>query len=283
MPVPQEDTARSGRLAPAIDKLRRDGVPMVLFALIVGAKVYSLWRYLESHPALWYLLRRLGDIDADGPGALYYLANQLSYVLYFAIAIAFDALVFYSFVVRSAAKSGPRGVWENVFPLITVFVPVIGFTLLGLPAVRQSLPGYSPATLDWLRSITPAYGFYLTMTGLALGCTGAAFSIWVLSHLKRSFGLRVAVRSLVTDGPYARVRHPLYLGEIVHIGGIAVLSATPVGLWLFAAAVVLQLVRAKIEERKFLQALPEYAAYQARTGFLWPRWGPAHRTEPGQP
>jgi protein-S-isoprenylcysteine O-methyltransferase Ste14 len=26
-----------------------------------------------------------------------------------------------------------------------------------------------------------------------------------------------------------------------------------------------------MEERKFLRTLPEYAAYKARTGFLWPR------------
>ena len=263
------------------DKLKRDGAPMVLFALIVGAKVYSLWLYVQSHAPLWHMLTAIGDLQAEGPGSLYYLVNQLSYVLYFTTAIAFDALVFYSFVVRGEARSRPQGVWENVFPLVTVFVPVIGFTLLGLPAVRQVLPGYSPAALAWLESITPLYGFYMNVIGFALGFTGAAFSIWSLSHLKRSFGLRAAVRTLVTDGPYARVRHPLYLGEILHLGGIAILSAKPIGLWLYAAAVTLQVARAKIEERKFLRTLPEYAAYQARTAFLWPRLRPGHRLGDG--
>jgi protein-S-isoprenylcysteine O-methyltransferase Ste14 len=258
-------------------KLKRDGGPIVLFAVIVGAKVYSLWMYLSGHPQLWQLLRGIEDIDTYGPGAAYYLTNQLSYVLYFVTAIAFDALVFYSFIVRSEAKRRPEGLWENVFPLITVFVPVIGFTLLALPEVRQRLPGYSPETLAWLRSITPRYGFYMTMIGFVLGFLGAVFSIWALSYLRRSFGLRTAVRTLVTSGPYARIRHPLYLGEIVHIFGIAILSATPVGLWLFVTSVALQVVRAKIEERKFLRNLPEYAAYQARTGFLWPQLGLSFR------
>jgi len=263
------------------DKLKRDGVPILLFALIVGAKVYALWLYLRSHVPAWELLLSVGDVPAQGPGSLYQFIDELSYVLYFVTAIAFDALVFLSFVVRTEARSQPQGASEHVFPLITVFIPVIGFTLLGLPAVRQHLPGYSPATLAWLESVTPLYGFYLNVIGFALGFTGAAFSIWAVSHLRRSFGLRAAVRTLVTHGPYARIRHPLYLGEIIHVGGIAILSAKPVGLWLFAASVALQVVRAKIEERKFLRTLPEYAAYRARTGFLWPALRPTHQPRRG--
>lgn len=253
------------------EKLKADAAPIVVFALIVATKVYSLWVYLSGNPQLWRLLGDLDRLDTYGSAAGYFLVNELSYVLYFVTAIAFDALVFYSFIVRGAAKSRPQGPWENLFPLFTVFVPVIGFTLLFVPQVRQHLPGYSPETIAFLRGLTPLYGFFITMLGFALGFVGAAFSIWAISHLKRSFGLRTAVRTLVTDGPYRRIRHPLYVGEIVHVLGIAILSATPVGLWLFVFAVALQVVRARIEERKFLRTLPEYADYMKRTGFLWPR------------
>jgi len=252
-------------------KLKRDGAPIVVFGIIVSGKLYSLWVYLTGNPNLWLMLRDIGNIDEYGRGAGYYLTNELSYLLYFVTAIAFDALVFYSFIVRSEAKSRPEGPWENLFPLITVFVPVIGFTLLFFPQVRQYVPGYSPETLAMLKQITPMYGFYKNLLGVTIGFAGAALSIWAISHLKKSFGLRAAVRTLVTRGPYARIRHPLYVGEIVHIFGIAILSGTPVGLYLFAAAVVLQVTRARIEERKFLRTLPEYAEYMRQTGFLWPR------------
>jgi protein-S-isoprenylcysteine O-methyltransferase Ste14 len=253
------------------EKLKADGPPIVLFALIVGAKAYSLWTYLVGNPQLWTLLKDIDQLDAYGPAVSYYLTSQVSYVLYFVTALAFDALVFYSFIVRGQAKSRPQGVAENVLPLVTVFVPVIGFTLLFLPQVRQIVPGYSPQTLEALAGVTPLFGFYLNMAGFLLGFAGAAFSIWSISYLKRSFGLRAAIRTLVTSGPYARIRHPLYLGEIVHILGIAVLAGTPVALYLFAGALVLQVLRAKVEERKFLRTIPEYARYKARTGFLWPR------------
>ena len=40
----------------------------------------------------------------------------------------------------------------------------------------------------------------------------------------------------------------------------------------FAVALALQLGRARIEERKFLRTVPEYAEYRRTTGFLWPRF-----------
>lgn len=252
-------------------KFRTDGPPIVFFGVVVAAKIYSLWIYMSGNQDAWAMLRNIGSIDLYGHGAAFFLTDKLSSLLYFVTAVAFDALVLYSFIVRGEAKKRPEGVWENLFPLITVFVPVIGFTLLFVPQVRQHVPGYSVETLGMLRDITPMYGFYAKMLGLTIGFVGAALSIWSISYLKRSFGLRTAVRTLVTRGPYARIRHPLYVGELLHIFGIAILSAKPIGLYLFVFAVVLQVVRARIEERKFLRALPEYETYMAHTGFLWPR------------
>jgi protein-S-isoprenylcysteine O-methyltransferase Ste14 len=255
------------------EKLKADGLAIALFAVIVGGKLYSLWTYLTGNPALFAMLKDVGSVDAYGPGAAMYLTSGMSYLLYFVTATAFDALVLYSFVVRGAAKSRPEGLVENVLPLVTVFVPVIGFTLLFFPQVRAQVPGYSQETIETLAALSPNFGFYLNLIGFGLGFVGAVFSIWSISYLKRSFGLRAAVRTLVTTGPYRRIRHPLYLGEIVHIFGIAILSGTPIGLYLFAAALVLQVLRAKVEERKFLRTLPEYADYKRRTGFLWPKLG----------
>ncbi len=255
------------------DKIRRDWAPILFFGCVVAAKTYSLIVYLTSNQDLWGLLGDVGHLDEYGPGAGFYLTGGLSYIMYFTTALAFDALVFFSFIARVKAKEPPKGFWENIFPLITVFVPVIGFTLLFIPEIRQLVPGYSEATVTRMKALTPLFPFYMAMAGLLAGFIGAAFSIWALSYLRRSFGLRTAVRELVTHGPYRWARHPLYAGEIVHIFGIALLSGTPYGLYLFAVAVALQVARAKIEERKFLRTLPEYRAYRDATGFLWPRLG----------
>jgi protein-S-isoprenylcysteine O-methyltransferase Ste14 len=256
---------------PAQKDWRVDIAPLTFFAIIVAAKTFYLIGYIGDSDKLWDLLSDDAQRQAMGGALSYYLTGQFSYLAYYIVSTAFDALVFYSLLVRRGAKQRPKGFWENIFPLITVFVPVAGFALMFVPQVRAVLPAYPEPWLQKMAEMTPAFPFYMNLAGLLIGLFGAAFSIWAIMHLRASFGLRTAVRELVTSGPYSRIRHPLYFGEIIHIFGVAILAATPAALYLFGLAVALQAVRAKIEERKFLATVPEYAAFQRRTGFLWPR------------
>ena len=250
---------------------RVDLAPLLFFAALIALKTHYLVGYIAGSGQLWEIIGDAEQRQAMGPSAAYFMTGQFSHIAYYATALAFDALVFYSLLVRRGAKERPKGFWENIFPLLTVFVPVTGFTLMFLPQVRAMLPPYPEALMRSLYEITPAFAYYINLSGLLIGLFGAAFSIWAIAHLKASFGLRTAVRELVTSGPYRRIRHPLYFGEIIHILGIAILAATPAALYLFVVAVALQAVRAKIEERKFLATVPEYAEFQRNTGFLWPK------------
>ncbi len=250
---------------------RVDIAPLLFFAAVVALKTYYLIGYLGQANELVAMITG-GKAEGSMEGGMaYYLTGQFSHLGYYATALAFDALVLYSLLVRREAKARPKGFWENIFPLITVFVPVLGFALMFIPAIRAQLPGYPEAFLERMIALTPAFPFYMNMAGLTIGLFGALFSIWSIRHLRASFGLRTAVRELVTTGPYSRIRHPLYFGEIIHIFGVAILAATPAALYLFVVAVILQAIRAKIEERKFLATVPEYAAFQRNTGFLWPK------------
>lgn len=250
---------------------RVDIAPLLFFAVVIAAKTYYLVGYVAGNDPLWALLSDPQQRAAAGEAAGYYLTGQFSHIGYYTVSLAFDALVFFSLLVRRGARERPQGFWENIFPLITVFVPVTGFTLMFFPEVRAQLPGYPEAFLRDMQTRWPAFPFYMNLAGLFVGLAGAAFSIWAIAHLRASFGLRTAVRELVTTGPYRRIRHPLYFGEIVHMLGVAILAATPAALLLYAVAVGLQAVRAKIEERKFLATVPAYAAFRRQTGFLWPK------------
>ena len=64
-----------------------------------------------------------------------------------------------------------------------------------------------------------SYALYLISLLLLIG--GVVFSIYALLVLGRSISLLPEARRLVTRGPYALVRHPLYLGEMVAVAGIA--------------------------------------------------------------
>ncbi|MEJ2156465.1 MAG: hypothetical protein P8X96_14090 [Desulfobacteraceae bacterium] len=65
--------------------------------------------------------------------------------------------------------------------------------------------------------------------------------------------------------------HPLYTGHFIMFFGSLLLRLHPVSVMLYLSFCVGQVLRARIEERKLMQAFPEYALYQKRTGMFVPR------------
>jgi protein-S-isoprenylcysteine O-methyltransferase Ste14 len=107
--------------------------------------------------------------------------------------------------------------------------------------------------------------------GLVLSVIGYSIAIWALLHLGRSFAILVSVRKLVSSGPYAYVRHPIYLGYVIDLCGL-VLANTCLGmLGLGAGFVMLLVIRAQMEEEMLGEADEGYRNYISRTGFLLPR------------
>ena len=110
---------------------------------------------------------------------------------------------------------------------------------------------------------------YLASLFLIIG--GTVFAICAGLVLGRSISILPEARRLVIWGPYALVRHPLYLGEIIAIVGVALQYLSAWALLLLALVCAIQLQRMKNEERVLLQVFPEYGDYMARTARLVPR------------
>jgi protein-S-isoprenylcysteine O-methyltransferase Ste14 len=74
----------------------------------------------------------------------------------------------------------------------------------------------------------------------------------------------------VVSGPYAFVRHPLYLGEFIVIFGTALQHSMPWSLLLLGVQYMFQFERMRNEERVLARAFPNYTDYMARTARLLP-------------
>jgi protein-S-isoprenylcysteine O-methyltransferase Ste14 len=109
-----------------------------------------------------------------------------------------------------------------------------------------------------------------TVPGAVLGVVGLLLSAISLACLGRCFGVFPEVRGLVTRGPYAFVRHPLYLSEIIASLGGLLTALSPLALGVFLVFVALQYRRATYEERVLGAMFPEYAAYSRRTWRILP-------------
>ena len=97
-----------------------------------------------------------------------------------------------------------------------------------------------------------------------IGC-GSLCSIFIVSRLGKSFSILPEARRLVTSGPYAFARHPLYAAEMLTIAGTAIQYQQPWAVLLAVAVIALQVTRSIFEERVLLEAFPDYGAYRART------------------
>ncbi|HXR94387.1 MAG TPA: methyltransferase, partial [Rhizomicrobium sp.] len=86
----------------------------------------------------------------------------------------------------------------------------------------------------------------------------------VLGQLGKAFSIMPEARLLVTGGPYAWARHPLYVMEFITLLGTAIQFAQPWAALLAIGVVVLQVLRTICEEQVLSEVYPEYASYQAR-------------------
>jgi protein-S-isoprenylcysteine O-methyltransferase Ste14 len=120
--------------------------------------------------------------------------------------------------------------------------------------------------------LTARWRLGAAIAAVSLSIVGYAISLWGLFYLRRSFALLVAVRKVVWRGPYAYVRHPMYLGYLIELLGLILSFFCPAMLILGFGFVMLTVMRARLEEERLIEACPEYGAYMERAGFLFPRF-----------
>jgi protein-S-isoprenylcysteine O-methyltransferase Ste14 len=111
----------------------------------------------------------------------------------------------------------------------------------------------------------------LQALGLAMYLLSIAFIMWVFRE--NSFAAPVVKvqaarhQRVISSGPYAFVRHPMYSGIMLYFLGIPLLLGSWWGVAFAPVFAVLFAIRARIEERALIEGLPDYADYAARVRY----------------
>lgn len=103
---------------------------------------------------------------------------------------------------------------------------------------------------------------------------GLLFSVWGRRHLGRNWSRAVTVKQdheLITSGPYALVRHPIYTGLLLGILGSSVALGQWRGLLAFALVFIALLNKLRLEEQWMRAQFGEtYVTYTRRVSALVP-------------
>jgi protein-S-isoprenylcysteine O-methyltransferase Ste14 len=173
-------------------------------------------------------------------------------------------MVYWAIAAMSAKRRATerRWGWEIGLRLL-MFVGI--FTLLQSQSLREFLgqmqrSASHSASLGW--------------SGAALCVLGFGLAFLARWHLGRNWGMpgsRKEETQLITSGPYAYIRHPIYTGLILAMLGSALGFNVSWALLLVFLGPYFVL-SARREEALMLQLFPtQYAAYKTRTGMLAPR------------
>jgi protein-S-isoprenylcysteine O-methyltransferase Ste14 len=168
----------------------------------------------------------------------------------------------------------PRGPKENL--LWAGWLVVI--------AAWAAQPFMTPSTnhLPWLRF----FPLLLHPAGLALGSLltvlGYAGTLWCYAAMGDAWRMGINKKeqtALITRGPYRWVRHPIYLFQVVMLGGVFLLLPTLLSLLIFF--IHLGCVHLKVaDEESYLETVhgKAYGDYVKRAGRLFPRLNTASKT-----
>ncbi|MCC7018484.1 MAG: isoprenylcysteine carboxylmethyltransferase family protein [Ardenticatenales bacterium] len=190
---------------------------------------------------------------------------HIAFVLQF---LAFAAIRFYWFAKTAPSRAGARLLepqWAMWLRL------VLGLPMLALIAAYFVRPGILAFADVPMPTAARA-------VGIALGIGGLALLWWVQRTLGDNFHSVLHVRkghTLVTDGPYRYVRHPMYTTFYIIAAAYFLMTGNLViaALWTVPLTSIL-LVRTRREEATMRAEFGSaYADYAARTGRFVPRFG----------
>lgn len=128
--------------------------------------------------------------------------------------------------------------------------------------------------LPWLYLHLWPPGLWAFWIGAAVMVAGLLFAVWARHHLASNWSSSVTIKhdhELITTGPYAAVRHPIYTGILAGFLGSAIALAQVRGVISFVLIFIVLWAKLRTEEKWMRAQFGEiYATYAQQTAALVP-------------
>ncbi len=165
--------------------------------------------------------------------------------------------------------SGLAGSWYNLMLVVSESIVVV-FVLIRRPTQKITAhPGQWAIAVGGTLAPTLVESRgqpFWPETGLEMMVVGTLLHVGAKLSLRRSFGIVAADRGVRVGGPYAVIRHPMYLGYMITHIGFFLSMPTMWNLAVYSLAWALILTRI-LQEERLLMDNPDYRRYAARVRY----------------
>src|ERR1035441_8774236 len=181
---------------------------------------------------------------------------------------SFFPVVWIVFVLYWQIKAADTKATQRLEPaasrILRVLIFLIAIVLLSIPRIP----------LPWLYVQFWPAGYWPFWLGAAITVAGLLFAVWAREHLGRNWSRSVTIKQgheLITTGPYAVVRHPIYTGILAGFLGMAIAISQVRGFIVVVLIFLVFWLKLRMEEKWMRSQFGEtYATYARKTAALVP-------------
>jgi len=175
------------------------------------------------------------------------------------------SVVFFAFLIRASIRKGnDAGAKRDTRSRVGIILQSIGIALAGFGPTLPILAPTDPVAIAGTIAVIVGVGGAIALFAASSRALGKNWSIVART---------LDDHELVRHGPYAYVRHPIYLGMLLFLFGLAAavghVEQLVIAVPVFLAGTI---IRTRIEDRLLADQFgDEFRAYAARTPALIPR------------
>lgn len=181
---------------------------------------------------------------------------------------SFFPVVWITFLIYWQVRAINTKTTQRLEPALSRTVRVVAILVSVVILSTTRIPAH------WLYYPLWPQGLFPFWLGAAITVGGLLFAVWAREHLGRNWSRSVTIKQdheLITSGPYALLRHPIYTGSLVGFLGLAIALSQVRGFVVLAIMFVVFWAKLSKEEQWMHSQFGEtYSNYVHRTAALVP-------------